>query len=87
MHESRLMAGLIRQIDEIAKSERARHVVRVSVRIGSLSYFSATHFAEHFERASRGSFAEGADLVTTVSTDTNDPRAQDIVLESVEVES
>ena len=87
MHEARLMADLMRQIDEVAKFERARRVVRVSVRIGALSHFSAEHFAEHFERASGGTLAEGAELVAAVSTDTNDPDAQGIVLESVEVET
>lgn len=87
MHETALIAGLMRQIDEIANSERARRVVRVSVRIGALSHFSAGHFAEHFERASAGTLAEGAELVTAISASADDPNAQDIVLESVEVET
>ena len=87
MHEARLMANLMRQINEIAKSERARRVVRVSVRLGALSHFSAEHFAEHFERASGGTLAEGAELVAAVSTDSDDPNALDIVLEGVEVET
>jgi hydrogenase nickel incorporation protein HypA/HybF len=81
------MADLMRQIDEVAKFERARRVVRVSVRIGALSHFSAEHFAEHFERASGGTLAESAELVAAISTDPNDPDAQGVVLESVEVET
>ena len=52
----------MRRIDEIAKAERARRIVGVSVRLGALSHMSAEHFCEHFERASDGTLAEGARL-------------------------
>ena len=54
---------------------------------GALSHMSRGHFAEHFEQAAAGTIAEGAELDVTVSDDLADPRAQDIVLESVEVET
>jgi hydrogenase nickel incorporation protein HypA/HybF len=61
--------------------------VSVTVRLGALSHISAHHFREHFEEAARGGPAEGADLVVETSGDESDPRAQDIMLESVEVEA
>jgi hydrogenase nickel incorporation protein HypA/HybF len=48
---------------------------------------SAEHFLEHFAQASAGTLAENARLDISVSEDTQDPCAQDIVLESVEVET
>ncbi|MGE0333993.1 MAG: hydrogenase/urease maturation nickel metallochaperone HypA [Gammaproteobacteria bacterium] len=86
MHEASLMANLMRRLDEIAKTEHARRVVGLSVWLGALSHISAEHVAEHFERAAAGTIAEGARLDVTVSDDARHADAQDIVLESVEVE-
>lgn len=87
MHEASLMANLMRRLDEIAKAERARRVVGLSVWLGALSHLSAEHFAEHFEQAAAGTIAEGAQLDVMVSDDLQDADAQEIVLESVEVET
>jgi hydrogenase nickel incorporation protein HypA/HybF len=86
MHEASLIANLMRQIDEIARTEDARRVVRVSVWLGALSHMSPEHFAEHFERAACGTLAEGAQLDVTVSADLGGANAQDLLLETVEVE-
>lgn len=86
MHEATLMADLMRQIADVAKAERAQRVTGVSVWLGALAHISAEHFAEHFERATAGTLAEGAKLEVAVSDDVQDPDAQDILLESVEVE-
>ncbi len=87
MHEASLMADLMRRIDDIAKAEGARRIVRVSVWLGALSHMSAEHFAEHFERAAAGTIAAGAQLDISVSDDLGHASAQDLVLESVAVES
>lgn len=87
MHEASLMKGLMRRIEDVAHAENARQVVGVTVWLGALSHMSAEHFAEHFEEAAAGTRAEGAKLRITVSSDTADPNAQDIRLESVELES
>ena len=87
MHEASLMAGLMRQIDEVARRQNATQVVAVSVWLGALSHMSADHFAEHFALAAKGTVAEGARLDATVSDDLEHPHAQDLVLESIEVEA
>ena len=87
MHEAHLMEGLLRRIAEVARGEGARRVTFVSVRLGALSHLSAAHFVEHFERSAAGTLAEGARLDVAVSDDTQDPNAQGIVLDSVEVET
>lgn len=87
MHEASLMTGLMRRIETIAAAEGATRVVRVAVRLGALSHMSPEHFLEHFAQASAGTLAEHARLDISVSEDTRDADAQDIVLESVEVET
>jgi len=86
MHEAHLMETLMRRIAEIAEAEHARRVTGISVWLGALSHFSVEHFTEHFERASTGTIAEGAQLDVTVSDDTQDADAQEVMLESVEME-
>lgn len=87
MHEASLIAGLMKRIDEIARAEGAKRVVGVSVWLGALSHMSKAHFAEHFDRAAAGTVAEGARLDVTVSADIGHKNAQDLMLNSVEVES
>jgi hydrogenase maturation protease len=87
MHERSLMTSLMRQIRAVAEAEGAARVVGIKVWCGALSHMSRGHFAEHFEQAAAGTIAEGAELDVTVSDDVADPRAQDIVLESVELET
>lgn len=86
MHETSLINSLLRQIDAAAAAERAERVVGVAVWLGALSHMSAEHFAEHFERAAAGTRAEGARLDVTTSDDVDHPEAQNVLLESLEVE-
>jgi hydrogenase nickel incorporation protein HypA/HybF len=85
MHESSLMAGLMRRIEEVANREGAKKVLGVSVKLGALSHMSPDHFREHFVVASSGTIAEGAELKIEIQGDINDPHAQEILLDSVEV--
>jgi hydrogenase nickel incorporation protein HypA/HybF len=59
----------------------------MKVRLGALAHISAQHFREHFVQAASGTVAEGARLDIEESSDQSDPRAQDILLETVEVET
>jgi len=87
VHERALIAGLIRTVEEVAAANAASRVTRVSVRLGALSHFTVDHFREHFADAARGTVAEGAAVDATQGDDITDPRASDVVLESVEVET
>ena len=86
MHEAALMAGLMRRINELTAAEGGQRVLAVSVRLGALSHMSGSHFAEHFSRLAAGTPAEGARLDITVCDDVDDPDAQHILLERIEVE-
>ena len=87
MHERALIADVMRKIEEVAAADDAARVTRVSVRLGALSHFTPEHFREHFADAARGTVAEGAEVDAVVEHDLSDPRASDVVVESVEVES
>ena len=87
MHEHALMVDVMRKIEEVASEGGATRVTRVDVRLGALSHFTPEHFREHFEDAARGTIAEGASVDAVVDADLSSPRARDVVLESVEVES
>ena len=86
MHEMSLMVGLMRKVDEIADREGATSITRIKVWLGALSHFSAAHFQEHFDEVARGTRAEGAELDCTVSEDVDHPNAQDVLIESLDVE-
>lgn len=86
MHEQSLMADLIRKIDRIGQEQPGSRIVRVKVKLGALSHISADHFKEHFVHAIQGGFAEQAKLDIEVLTDLSDPHAQEILLDSIEVE-
>lgn len=86
MHEQALMEGLMRQIEQVAADERAARVTRIRVWCGALSHFTPEHFREHFERASAGTVAEGAEVEVELSDEITHPDASGIRLESVDVE-
>ena len=85
MHELGLIRDLLRKIGEIASEHGGGRVEQATVRLGALAHISADHLREHFERGTEGTLAEGARLVVEVADDPDDPRAQEIVLVSVDL--
>ena len=86
MHEMSLIHDLMRKIETIARDQNAGRIAGVKIRLGALAHISAEHFREHFEEEAKGTMADGAKLDVVTLTDEDDPQAQDIILESVEVE-
>jgi hydrogenase nickel incorporation protein HypA/HybF len=86
MHEQALMRDVIGRIVDLAETEGASSVTKVSVRLGALSHFTSEHFREHYRDAARGTLAEGAAVEATVDDDLTAADAQGVVVESVEVE-
>ena len=86
MHEQALMRDVVSRIEEVARNEGASRVIRIDVKLGALSHFTPDHFREHFEDASRGTVAEGAEVLATLDTDVSENGAAGVVIESVEVE-
>lgn len=87
MHEASLIRDLINQVTSLATEQNATRITRVEVWLGALSHMSAAHFRDHFEQATPGSMAMGASLDITVSTDINDPQAQDLLLKGIDIET
>jgi hydrogenase nickel incorporation protein HypA/HybF len=86
MHERSLISGLMRQIEETARERGSRRVAALKVWLGALTHLSPEHFRDHFIEASRGGVADGARLEIEVSGDLSDPRAHEIVLDSIDLE-
>lgn len=87
MHELSLLSDLMRKITSVAQEQQAEKVVRIKVKLGALCHLSPAHFCEHFAHAACGTVAEGAELEIETLTDETDRNAQEIVLESVEIEA
>ena len=85
MHEASLAMDLLRRVREVAEAQGVSKVVVVRLRVGPLLHVSGKHLREHFALASRGTVAEGAELVMEV-VGAKEPHCQGLVLESLEVE-
>lgn len=86
MHEFALMKDLIQKIEHISEELGKKKIISIKVTLGALSHISAEHFREHFEEAIQETAAAGTRLHIVQLTDHQDPNAQEIILESVEVE-
>lgn len=87
MHEASLMADLIHKITTLADAQQADKVTGIHLTLGALSHLSPEHLREHFQHAARGTVAEDARLEIEAHTDITDPLAQDIRLDSIDVEA
>jgi hydrogenase nickel incorporation protein HypA/HybF len=85
MHETALVRDVVHRIEDLARSTGSR-VTRAKVWLGALSHLSAEHFREHFALEARDTLAAGAALEIEVSSDLEDPQAQHVRLESVDLE-
>jgi hydrogenase nickel incorporation protein HypA/HybF len=86
VHETALVRDVVRRIEDLARSTGARRVTGAKVWLGALSHLSAEHFREHFAIEARGSLAAGTVLYIEVSDDPDDPHAQHVRLESVDLD-
>jgi len=86
MHEHSLIINLVKKVESIARDNRAHKVKSIKIKLGALSHASPKHFREHFEPLAIGTVADGAELNFIVCKDLDDPYAQDIIIDSIEVE-
>jgi len=86
MHEQAMYRDLLRKIAEVSAAEKVRRVTRVRLWVGALSHLTEPNLREQWPHVTRGTVAEGALLEVEVSSDPGDPRAQGIVLSSLDVE-
>lgn len=86
MHEEAMLQDLRRKLLEVSAREGATRVSRVRLWIGALSHLSEPALRREWPRIVGGTVAESAGLEVTTSADTSDPRAQGLVLMSIDVE-
>ena len=86
MHESALVRDVVHRIEDLARSTGARRVTGAKIWLGALSHLSAAHFREHFALEARDTLAAEAVLEIEVSADPDDPHAQHVRLESVDLD-
>jgi hydrogenase nickel incorporation protein HypA/HybF len=85
MHEASLMSDLMSKLETVLQGQGEAEVLSVHITLGALAHISPVHFREHFSTAAYGTRLADTRLEVTLMHDINDPRAQDIILESVEV--
>ena len=86
MHEASLMADLIGKLLAVASEQKARRIVKVRIKLGAFSHVKPEHLREHFRYAVTGTVAEGAQLDIEMGATTDDAHAQEVLLDSLEVE-
>jgi Zn finger protein HypA/HybF involved in hydrogenase expression len=86
MHEQAMLEDLIRKVGEVSRTEGAGRVKRVRLWVGALSHLTGAELQEHWSLVTQGTPAEGSVLEVVVSQDPGDPRAQGVVLTSVDLE-
>ena len=86
MHETGIVRDLVRRLEKIAQDGGAERVSSVVVWLGALSQFSPEHFREHFDEEARGTLVEGAALKIEMSQDIGHPSAQDVMMQSVDLD-
>lgn len=87
MHEQAMYRDLLRKVAEVAHDEKAHRVTRVRLWVGALSHLTEPQLRAQWPEVTRGTVAEGAFLEVVVSADPDDPRAQAVVLTSLDVGS
>ena len=86
MHETALVRDLVRRIEDLARATGARRVTRAKIWLGALSHLSPEHLREHFAVEARDTLAARAALNIEMSRDSEDPHAQHVRLESVDLD-
>jgi Zn finger protein HypA/HybF involved in hydrogenase expression len=85
MHETALVRDVVRRIEDLARAMPGSRVTGARIWLGAFSHLSAEHFREHFAMEARDTLGAGAVLDIEVSKDPDDPHAQHVRLESVDL--
>jgi hydrogenase nickel incorporation protein HypA/HybF len=87
MHEINLVHALMSKIQRIVPDKNQFKVAVVKVRLGTMAPISGKHLREHFTEATLGTVAEGAELEIVQLNALDDPLAEEVILESLEIEN
>jgi Zn finger protein HypA/HybF involved in hydrogenase expression len=86
MHEYSLLTDLMRKINLMAHENPGMKAVEVRIRLGARCGVSPAALKKEFKYLTRGTIAEHAQLDIESAHNQNDPWAEDIRLEAVELE-
>ena len=86
MHEMSLFNGLIEKLKSVSLENDSAKILKVEVEIGALANISKEHFREHFLDFTKGTVADGAELVVHSNQNIYDRYSQEIRLLRIEVE-
>ena len=86
MHETALVRDVVHRMVELTQSAGACRVSGARIWLGALSHLSPEHFRDHFSVEAQGTVAAGAVLTIEMSDDPNDPHAQLVRLESIDLD-
>ena len=79
------MRNLMQTILAKATEDSAKAITVVRVELGALSHMDAAHFKEHFIEEARGTIAENATIIATISEDSSAANAHFVTLKSIDV--
>ena len=85
MHEQATIRDLVAKVEEIARENDAKRVVRIKIKLGALSHFTPEHFVEHWQDATGGTLSEGCKVEAELSEDMTDAQAHGVILEDIEI--
>jgi len=85
MHEEAMLRDLVRKAEEVARREPAGRVTRVRIWVGALSHLAGPELEARWAHAVHGTALEGARVDIEVSSDRADPKAESVVLRSLDV--
>ncbi len=63
MHEASLVRNLVRHILDVAQENQATRVIRIVLKVGPLAHIDPPHLIDHFHNETKGTIAEGADVL------------------------
>ncbi|MCS6768640.1 MAG: hydrogenase maturation nickel metallochaperone HypA [Candidatus Nitrosocaldus sp.] len=86
MHELALIRDIIARLEAIAAENSARRISRIRLRVGALSHISPDAFREQFKMMAGGRSVLDGTTIEIYVADEMDEHAQDVLLESVDIE-
>jgi hydrogenase nickel incorporation protein HypA/HybF len=86
VHEEAVLRDLVRKVNEVASAYPGKKVQRIELWVGALSHITGPQLSARWPTAAASTAAEHARIDVSTSTDLNDPRAQGVVLISVDLE-
>jgi hydrogenase nickel incorporation protein HypA/HybF len=87
MHEEAMLKDLVREAEAVARREGAHRVRRVRLWVGARSHLAGPEFQDRWAHAVQGTSLAAAEVDIETSTDPADPRAERLVLQSLDIDT